>query len=311
MEVDKEKQMTDTMKTNFLKEELKRFAPKTYICADETSLEAQVGNRLMAELNQTLPSDSYLSASWLSFQTFANQDISEQDKKVLEAGIQYFNENRERYQEVKENPTIEKIKEVGFANCGELATACVNALQEKGVNVWGCRFECEAPLSAWPHLIEQQEKILNMQEQLMSQKSLEESAEIQKRLTAERAKIAKLKDYLANGKDVSLLPHKDAPRLAHVFLFYAKEMSDSKNPFKTPNLFAFDLWSRKVMSAGDFIKDFQKPLDNKNLNLSMKSMQEDVPTAYYMINSENQAVQTDNKYQVLPQQRVNFGKDQR
>lgn len=86
---------------------------------------------LLKQMDTILPSDSYISRSWLLQQLHVlGKDLSNEQKTAIKKGIKFFDDHRADYAKLKENPTFEQIKQKGLANCGDLASAFVSEFQQ-------------------------------------------------------------------------------------------------------------------------------------------------------------------------------------
>lgn len=86
---------------------------------------------ILKEIDSILPPDAYISRSWLLQQLYVlEKELSDEQKIAIKEGIKFFDNHREDYAKIKDNPTFESIKQTGLANCGELASALVNDVQK-------------------------------------------------------------------------------------------------------------------------------------------------------------------------------------
>ena len=108
---------------------LNKFAPRKFQLLSQDIPPETMG--LLEQIDSILPSDSYISRSWLFQQLHVlGSDLSEEEKIAIKNGIKFFDNHRQDYEKIKDNPTFASIKQTGLANCGELASALVTEFQE-------------------------------------------------------------------------------------------------------------------------------------------------------------------------------------
>lgn len=102
--------------------------PTPFINPDEESL---VSNKLLKRINTVLPPHLYLSSSWLKLQQ-ASYALSDEEKEFVSSkdfvrSVETFlNSRKGQCQYVEKYPSFDNILKIGFANCGELASACLH-----------------------------------------------------------------------------------------------------------------------------------------------------------------------------------------
>ncbi len=103
------------------KKEHLSIMPTTFIDQGEDTL---FSSQLLRDIGKVFPPQSYLSKSWLLHQKFVHK-LTPNENKFIYRAIRFFDKNKEKYNQVQQNPTFENIRTFGLANCGELADACI------------------------------------------------------------------------------------------------------------------------------------------------------------------------------------------
>lgn len=96
--------------------------PTPFINPDEESL---VSNKLLKRINTVLPPHLYLSSSWLKLQQ-VSYTLSNEEKDFVSSVETFLNSRKGQCQYVEKYPSFDNILKIGFANCGELASACLH-----------------------------------------------------------------------------------------------------------------------------------------------------------------------------------------
>lgn len=103
------------------KKEHLSIMPTTFIDQGEDTL---FSSQLLRDIDKVFPPQSYLSKSWLLHQKFVHK-LTPNENKFIYRAIRFFDKNKEKYNQVQQNPTFKNIRTLGLANCGELADACI------------------------------------------------------------------------------------------------------------------------------------------------------------------------------------------
>lgn len=96
--------------------------PTPFMNPDEESL---VSNKLLKRINTVLPPHRSLSSSWFKFQQ-ESYALSDEEKEFVNFAGQFLNSRKGQCQYVEKYPSFANILKIGFANCGELASACLH-----------------------------------------------------------------------------------------------------------------------------------------------------------------------------------------
>ncbi len=96
--------------------------PTPFMNPDEESL---VSNKLLKRINTILPPHRYLSSSWFKLQQ-ASYALSDEEKEFVDSVGEFLTSKKRQCQYVEKYPSFANILKIGFANCGELASACLH-----------------------------------------------------------------------------------------------------------------------------------------------------------------------------------------
>lgn len=105
--------------------------PTPFMNPDEESL---VSNKLLKRINTVLPPHRYLSSSWLKLQQ-ASYALSDEEKDFVSSVETFLNSRKGQCQYVEKYPSFDNILKIGFANCGELASACLHEQEKKSSSI--------------------------------------------------------------------------------------------------------------------------------------------------------------------------------
>lgn len=96
--------------------------PTPFMNPDEESL---VSNKLLKRINTILPPHRSLSSSWFKFQQ-ASYTLSDEEKDFVSSVETFLNSRKGQCLYAQKYPSFDNILKIGFANCGELADACLH-----------------------------------------------------------------------------------------------------------------------------------------------------------------------------------------
>lgn len=96
--------------------------PTPFMNPNEESL---VSNKLLKRINTVLPPHRYLSSSWFKLQQ-ASYALSDEEKEFVDSVGEFLTSKKRQCLYVQQYPSFDNILKIGFANCGELASACLH-----------------------------------------------------------------------------------------------------------------------------------------------------------------------------------------